>query len=147
MNPDIDDLCHNLQVGQVLCLGTKDEDCTTTRVVESGDSCDSIMQAASINSTVLYHNNPQLDADCTNLYVGEVRISAFFNINESDLPSTSVRSSVLLASSLRLLPLRTSPPWLQLLRLPLLPLPPRMTRTTMTFLSAMSSKGVSRYLG
>ena len=73
VNPDIDDLCNNLAVGQTLCLGTEGEDCKTTHVVEANDSCDGLYSTYGINSTVLFHNNPQLDAACDNLYIGEVR--------------------------------------------------------------------------
>ncbi|KAI0757211.1 hypothetical protein C8Q80DRAFT_84122 [Daedaleopsis nitida] len=72
VNPDIDDLCNNLQVNQVLCLGTEGEDCTTTHIVQTGESCEAITGTYGINSTMLNHNNPQLDAECDNLYVGEV---------------------------------------------------------------------------
>lgn len=73
MNPGIDAVCHNLEVGSTLCLGTEGEDCSTTHVVESGDSCQGLQSTYGINSTILYSNNPQLDADCNNLYTGEVR--------------------------------------------------------------------------
>ena len=73
MNPDIDDLCHNLAIDQVLCLGTEGEDCTTTHVVVPNDSCELLTSTYGVNSTILYQNNPQLDAECSNLYVGEVR--------------------------------------------------------------------------
>ncbi|EJF66520.1 hypothetical protein BD309DRAFT_757476 [Dichomitus squalens] len=72
VNPDIDDLCNNLAVGQNLCLGTEGEDCKSTHVVEANDSCEGLYGTYGINATVLYHNNPQLDAACDNLYIGEV---------------------------------------------------------------------------
>lgn len=73
MNPAVDNLCDNLQIGQVLCLGTDGEDCKTTHVVVSDDTCDLLTSTYGINSTLLYHNNPQLDTECDNLYIGEVR--------------------------------------------------------------------------
>ena len=73
INPEIDEQCSNLLPGQVLCLGTEGEDCKTTHVVEANDSCDGLYSTYGINSTVLFHNNPQLDAACNNLYIGEVR--------------------------------------------------------------------------
>ncbi|KAI0788969.1 hypothetical protein BC629DRAFT_1288136, partial [Irpex lacteus] len=73
VNPSIDATCSNLQIGQVLCLGNEGEDCKTTFVVQSGDSCEGIQSRHGINSTVLYHNNPQINSDCTNIYIGEVR--------------------------------------------------------------------------
>ena len=72
MNPGIDSICHNLTPGEVLCLGTEGEDCTTTHVVASGDSCDGLMSTYAINATLLYNNNPQIDSACDNIYTGEV---------------------------------------------------------------------------
>ncbi|KAA1477848.1 hypothetical protein DENSPDRAFT_845056 [Dentipellis sp. KUC8613] len=68
--------CTNLQPGQNLCLGTQGEDCSTTYVVQPDDTCDAVMQAHAINSTILYANNPQIDAQCANLYIGEVLCTA-----------------------------------------------------------------------
>ena len=45
VNSGIDAVCHNLEVGSTLCLDTEDEDCTTTHVVESGDSCQDLQGA------------------------------------------------------------------------------------------------------
>lgn len=73
VNPTIDDLCHNLQIDQVLCLGTEGEDCTNTHIVAENDSCEFISSTYGLNSTVLFHNNPQIDAECSNIYTGEVR--------------------------------------------------------------------------
>ncbi|KAI0824141.1 hypothetical protein BC628DRAFT_1379985 [Trametes gibbosa] len=72
VNPTIDASCTNLQTGQVICLGTEGEDCKTTHVVHPDDTCDLLTGIYNINSTVLYANNPQIDADCNNLYIGEV---------------------------------------------------------------------------
>lgn len=68
----IDDTCNNLVPGQSICLGWTGEDCTTTYVVGFNDDCDIVAAAYGINTTTLYNNNPQLNAECTNLYVGEV---------------------------------------------------------------------------
>ena len=73
MNKGIDSACNNLQSGQTLCLGWPGQDCTTTYVVKKDDTCDQIISAHGINSTVIYGNNPQINADCTNIYIGEVR--------------------------------------------------------------------------
>ena len=75
-NPGIDEACNNLQVGDSLCLGYTGQDCQTTYVVQKGDTCDQIVQIHGINSTMLYANNPQINADCTNIYVGEVRATS-----------------------------------------------------------------------
>jgi LysM repeat protein len=68
----MNDGCTNLAAGVELCLGNTGEDCTTTYTVKAGDTCNAIMNAAGVNSTVLYLNNPQIDEECTNIYVGEV---------------------------------------------------------------------------
>ncbi|TFY68153.1 hypothetical protein EVG20_g3668 [Dentipellis fragilis] len=72
--------CTNLQPGQNICLGTQGEDCNTTYVVQPDDTCDGIMQAQALNATIFFANNPQLkpevNPDCTNLYIGEVVCTA-----------------------------------------------------------------------
>lgn len=71
-NPSINSGCTNLQVGQTLCLGTQGEDCTDTLVIEEGDTCDELIECAGINGTMFFHNNPTINDECTNLYVGQV---------------------------------------------------------------------------
>ena len=78
VNPGIDSVCHNLTPGTALCLGTSGEDCTSTHVVTSGESCDSIMSTYSINATMFWGNNPQISEACDNVYTGEVRTSHLF---------------------------------------------------------------------
>lgn len=68
----INDGCTNLVPQQVVCLGFTGQDCTTTYVVKEGDYCDLISSNFNINSTLLRTNNPQIDDNCYNLYVGEV---------------------------------------------------------------------------
>jgi len=72
LNPPINPGCTNLMPGQTLCLGTSGEDCTTTYVVRPNDDCNIVASKNNINTTVLSINNPQLNADCTNMYIGEV---------------------------------------------------------------------------
>jgi len=72
VNPVIDSACSNLQIGQVLCLGTKGSDCTKTYTVVPDDVCDSVAATYGINTTLLFANNPILDLACDNLYIGEV---------------------------------------------------------------------------
>lgn len=72
VNPEINHDCTNLLPGQQLCLGHSGEDCTTTYVVKLNDDCNIVSSAYNINATVLSHNNPQLNADCSNMYIGEV---------------------------------------------------------------------------
>lgn len=65
--------CTNLQIGQQLCLATTDaEDCRTTYTVIPDDTCEGIAAKNSLNSTILLLNNPQINGDCSNIYVDEV---------------------------------------------------------------------------
>jgi len=69
----IDSQCTNLVPGETLCLGYKDaEDCKTTYVVKADDDCEAISKSFGLNSTILTLNNPQIDNECGNLYIGEV---------------------------------------------------------------------------
>jgi LysM repeat protein len=72
LNPSINTACDNLQPGQLLCLGKAGEDCATTYVVKPNDTCDLIASQTGTNSTILWANNPQINAGCTNLYIDEV---------------------------------------------------------------------------
>jgi len=72
LNPKIDEECSNLFVGQKLCLGLEGQDCTATQVVQPHDTCSEIQQAAGVDATVFHANNPQIDDNCSNLYIGEV---------------------------------------------------------------------------
>jgi LysM repeat protein len=66
--------CTNLHIGDTLCLGgSKGEDCADVHTVVSGDTCDGIISSVDgLNTTILYHNNPQIDKTCGNIYIGEV---------------------------------------------------------------------------
>jgi len=75
-NPTIDDACSNLAINQTICLGTTGEDCQTTYIIQPNDTCDAITTNAGINATMLYTNNPQINTDCSNIYVGEVLCTA-----------------------------------------------------------------------
>lgn len=68
VNQAIDPLCDNLAAGENLCLGLVGEDCDTVATVKSGDSCTSIAEAANILVSTLIANNPNVDANCTNIY-------------------------------------------------------------------------------
>ncbi|KAF7970836.1 hypothetical protein HWV62_22788, partial [Athelia sp. TMB] len=57
---------------QPLCLGLTGHDCTETHTVASGDNCYAIALDANIAETVLFANNPNVNAACTNIYPGEV---------------------------------------------------------------------------
>lgn len=64
--------CSNLQIGDTLCLGHEGEDCSTTHIVQADNTCDGLYSQYNINSTILFANNPQVNQDCANLYIGEV---------------------------------------------------------------------------
>ncbi|KAG8216764.1 hypothetical protein J3R82DRAFT_7008 [Butyriboletus roseoflavus] len=68
----IDANCDNLQIGEIICLGLTGQDCETTYVVQSGDSCISIADMFNIPESTLLQNNPNLNQTCTNLYPQEV---------------------------------------------------------------------------
>ncbi|KAI0316199.1 hypothetical protein OF83DRAFT_1044629, partial [Amylostereum chailletii] len=71
-NDDINDLCSNLLVGDEICLGVDGQDCEQIYVVKPSDTVDSIASAYGMNTTMVLANNPQLQADSSNLYIGEV---------------------------------------------------------------------------
>ncbi|KAF9457405.1 hypothetical protein BDZ94DRAFT_233721 [Collybia nuda] len=64
--------CDNLWVDQVICLALEGKDCSPVHVVVAGDSCDAIADAAGTTSATLLANNPNVDADCANIYPDEV---------------------------------------------------------------------------
>jgi len=72
INKDINDKCSNLMPKQTICLGYEGEDCKTVYVVTKGDTCDKIATTFGMNTTILYENNPQIDTQCHNIYIGEV---------------------------------------------------------------------------
>jgi len=89
VNTDINAGCTNLEVDQQLCLGNVGEDCTLTYTVKSGDTCEQVGQQFNVNSTLIMLNNPQIDADCYNLYVGEV-LCVDKTVNAPIVPSTFI---------------------------------------------------------
>ena len=74
VNPQINANCTNIFGGQNLCLGEVGHDCDQTYVIASGDSCWAISQTFGIELAVLSANNPNVAADCSNIYPGEVSI-------------------------------------------------------------------------
>jgi len=73
LNPSIDDTCSNIAVDQKLCLGGPDsEDCRTAYTVQDTDTCVSILRSQNINATMLWTNNPYINAGCDNIYPGQV---------------------------------------------------------------------------
>ncbi|KAF9261108.1 hypothetical protein L218DRAFT_946301 [Marasmius fiardii PR-910] len=80
----IDQACSNLQPGDSICLGYENEDCTSTYVVQADDTCDAVVQAHSIDMTSFIANNPQINDQCNNMYIGEVLCV----LNEIRVPPT-----------------------------------------------------------
>lgn len=78
--------CNSLQPGQNLCIGSQGQDCQTVHVVQAGDTCSAVVAKAGINMTMFISNNPQINADCTNMYIGEVMCVANF-ANAPPIPS------------------------------------------------------------
>ncbi|THG94856.1 hypothetical protein EW026_g6694 [Hermanssonia centrifuga] len=75
-NATIDAACDNLALGEPLCLGITGQDCDVVRVVEDGDSCAVIVGDAGVELSVLLANNPNVNSECSNIYVGEVLCTA-----------------------------------------------------------------------
>ncbi|KAL7419666.1 hypothetical protein Q5752_005580 [Cryptotrichosporon argae] len=69
---EIDEDCDNLQVNSTVCLGIDGQDCTKVYTVVANDTCDWIIEMYGMSNDTLYSNNPQIDATCSNIYIGEV---------------------------------------------------------------------------
>jgi len=111
LNPSINAECTNLQIGQVLCLGTEGEDCQDVWVVEADDTCDSIAECASTNATMLLLNNPNINDQCTNIYIGQVLCVADQVQSPplpAGIPSPSVASGFGTAPATAVAPIQTS---------------------------------------
>jgi LysM repeat protein len=107
LNPGINAQCSNLMPGQVLCLGTPGADCNDTYVVEPNDTCESVAAAHNADLGVLYHNNPQLNGKCDNLYIGEVVCVANSDI-APPLPSGAIPATSIPTTAY---PATTDLPW------------------------------------
>ncbi|KIK69073.1 carbohydrate-binding module family 50 protein, partial [Collybiopsis luxurians FD-317 M1] len=72
-NPSIDSGCTNLAIGQVLCIPAA-ANCSSgvTYVVKDGDVCINIANMFNITFQQLETANPEIDANCDNLSIGEV---------------------------------------------------------------------------
>ncbi|KZT00336.1 carbohydrate-binding module family 50 protein [Laetiporus sulphureus 93-53] len=97
---EVDTDCSNLVPGEELCLGWVGSDCTDTYVVSDGDDCDIVAARYGINVTLLYENNPQLDASCDNMYIGEVLCVA----SAVDVPVAGSGSSSAVVSATAVVP-------------------------------------------
>jgi len=84
----IDKNCDNLMPGESLCLGFTGQDCTNTYVIQPDDECSAIASNHGVNTTMLFLNNPQINADCDNIYIGEV-LCIGSNVAVPSLPAGS----------------------------------------------------------
>ncbi|KAF8513317.1 hypothetical protein BU17DRAFT_53326 [Hysterangium stoloniferum] len=72
VNPSINSRCTNLMPGQQLCLGTLGKDCTAVHIVQEGDTCNIITSNYGLNASMLVTNNPIINSECTDIYIGQV---------------------------------------------------------------------------
>jgi LysM repeat protein len=84
--------CSNLTPGESICLGLVGEDCSTTQVVQPGDTCAGIAATNGLNMTILRLNNPQLDNSC-DIYVGEVLCTSK-KVQVPAIPSSGITVTV-----------------------------------------------------
>ncbi|KAH8081372.1 hypothetical protein HD553DRAFT_79816 [Filobasidium floriforme] len=102
-NPDVDAACSNLMIGQEVCLGQRGVDCSKVHVVVKGDTCLGLADTYDLDDTVLYKNNPQINSECTNIYLNQVLCVASkpypyvlpTNITSAPDSTSSVTSTVL----------------------------------------------------
>jgi LysM repeat protein len=57
---------------QEVCLGEAAFDCTKVYTVVGGDTCEWIQEMYGMTPDALWSNNPQINAECNNIYIGEV---------------------------------------------------------------------------
>ena len=57
---------------QIVCLGVAGADCTQVHTVVENDTCAWIQEMYGIDADSLWSNNPQIDEECGNIYIGEV---------------------------------------------------------------------------
>lgn len=73
VNPlSIDEACEQLQIGSELCLGFEGSDCSKIHTVVEGDTCGLLLDVYGMDDATLRQNNPQINEECTNIYIGEV---------------------------------------------------------------------------
>ncbi|KAJ3726936.1 hypothetical protein EV361DRAFT_321428 [Lentinula raphanica] len=71
-NPSINSGCTNLAIGEVLCIpGASACPSGVTYVVKDGDVCIDIANMFNITLAALDASNPEIDANCDNLSIGE----------------------------------------------------------------------------
>jgi len=98
INPQINAACDNLAIGESLCLGTAGQDCNTTYPVQAGDTCEKIASVFWVNTTILYLNNPQINSDCSNIYVGEVLCTSC-TVQVPPIPATGLPAATIPAGA------------------------------------------------
>lgn len=64
--------CDNLEPDQTVCLGIKGTDCTKVYTVQPNDTCAWIEEMYGTSLDTLRSNNPQIDEECSNIYINEV---------------------------------------------------------------------------
>ncbi|KAJ7751586.1 hypothetical protein B0H16DRAFT_1547596 [Mycena metata] len=71
-NPEVNSACTNIFAGEAYCVGGGGQACGKLYVVKSGDGCEAIAMSSGITQARLDALNPQVDANCDNLQVGEI---------------------------------------------------------------------------
>lgn len=70
--PEVNENCDNLLPDQEVCLGTAEYDCTKVYTVVENDTCEWLETMYGMTQETLHSNNPQINPDCTNIYIGQV---------------------------------------------------------------------------
>ncbi|KAK7014296.1 hypothetical protein R3P38DRAFT_3003090 [Favolaschia claudopus] len=70
-NPEVNAACTNIELGSAYCVSGGGAACAKVYTVVSGDSCAGIVKSQGVAQARLNALNPQINADCSNLGVGE----------------------------------------------------------------------------
>jgi len=111
LNPEIDAECTNLMPGQELCLAKPNEDCKQVYQVKPNDTCEEVSEAHGIKLATFFYNNPQVNQDCTNLYIDEVVCVAHDYINYDHGTTTPPPAPSMPSTALPAMPTDTDLPW------------------------------------
>jgi len=92
-NATVDAACDNLKAGERMCLGIKGQDCTTTYVVQTGDTCDDIVACTGVDKSILLANNPNIDINggCDLIAADEVLCVAKYDVYAPAVVNHKVR--------------------------------------------------------